>query len=110
MEHIHSRFSKMRRPRLLISAARFGLADYDREAGLSRLLGRSPVPGRHYLEALMSLEEELEADRVAEAAQYSVARHVEVMIALLSERLFAIRAEETGQEKASGISLLRRAT
>jgi hypothetical protein len=74
----------LRRPRLLMRAARFGLGDYRRERDLRRLL-RSPEPPEHSLPQLMQVEERLEATRLAGDASYSVARHIDVLIALLAE-------------------------
>ncbi|SMX35164.1 DUF6477 family protein [Actibacterium lipolyticum] len=76
----------MRRPRLLIRAARFGIADYRRERDLSRLvkLARTPSP-THALGALLEQEERMEATRQAGDASYSIARHVELLIAMMAE-------------------------
>ncbi|HHH89073.1 MAG TPA: hypothetical protein ENK45_00745 [Aliiroseovarius sp.] len=76
----------LRRPRLLIRAARFGLAEYNRERDLKRLMRatRAPSP-RRAMEGLLALEAELEAGRKNGAASYSVARHVEALIALMAE-------------------------
>jgi hypothetical protein len=74
------------RPRLLVAAARFGVEDYDRAAQLNRLLGAAepPRPGAAIL-ALLEVEAEHEARRLAGAADYSCARHVAVLVALLGE-------------------------
>ena len=74
----------LRRPRLLMHAARFGLGDYRRERDLRRLVhcGGSP---EETVPTLLSVEEELEATRQAGDASYSVVRHIEVLIALLAE-------------------------
>lgn len=74
----------LRRPRLLMHAARFGLGDYRRERDLRRLLrcGGSP---EETVPSLLSAEEALEATRKSGDASYSVARHIEVLIALLAE-------------------------
>jgi len=74
----------LRRPRLLMHAARFGLGDYRRERDLRRLLRSSGSP-EETVPSLLSVEEELEATRQAGDASYSVARHIEVLIALLAE-------------------------
>ncbi len=76
--------NELRRPRLLIRAARFGLGDYRRERDLKRLVPNmmstaSTLP--HLLEA----EERLEQTRRAADAAYSVAHHVDVLIALMAE-------------------------
>ncbi len=76
--------ANLRRPRLLIRAARFGLADYRRDRDLRRLLGQISTPD-HDVERLMSEEERLEEDRRAGEASYSVTRHIEILIALISD-------------------------
>ena len=76
----------LRRPRLLIRAARFGLADYRRDRDLVRLLGQGAVPApAQSLDALLEQERALEQTRKSGDAGYSIARHVEVLIALIAE-------------------------
>ncbi|KAJ56744.1 hypothetical protein ACMU_07345 [Actibacterium mucosum KCTC 23349] len=76
----------LRRPRLLIRAARFGLADYRRDRDLTRLLGQGAVPApAQSLDVLLEQEEALEQTRRSGDAGYSIARHVEVLIALIAE-------------------------
>jgi len=74
----------LRRPRLLMHAARFGLGEYRRERDLRRLVrcGGSP---EETVPSLLLAEEALEVTRQAGDASYSVARHIEVLIALLAE-------------------------
>jgi hypothetical protein len=76
--------ANLRRPRLLMNAARFGLGDYRRERDLRRLVrcGLSPM---ETVPSLISVEAELEETRLAGDASYSVTRHIEVLIALLAE-------------------------
>lgn len=73
----------LRRPRLLIDAARAGLADYRRDRDLARITGSSEPRGA--VAELLGLEAELESTRRSGATGYRPARHVEVMIALLAE-------------------------
>ena len=76
----------LRRPSLLIRAARFGLSDYRRERDLRRLTQTSALPSPdRAMGILMSEEETLEQTRRAGDAAYSVSRHVEVLIALMAE-------------------------
>lgn len=83
--------ARMRRPRLLIRAARFGLADYDRRRSLGRIFrGDSAAQQMNPLPPLIEREAACEAQRRAGDAGYSAARHVEILIALISE---AHRAE-----------------
>lgn len=75
----------LRRPRLLIRAAHHGVADYNRNRDLKRLLsGQAPAP-REAVARLIDEERALEEARRDGGAAYSVARHVDVMIAILAE-------------------------
>jgi hypothetical protein len=74
----------LRRPRLLMRAARFGLGEYRRERDLRRYVATAASP-EDTVSSLISVEARLEATRVSGDAGYSVARHIEVLIALLAE-------------------------
>ena len=78
--------SNVRRPRLLIRAARFGVPDYERGRDLKRVINSpdTPSPARA-MSCLMTEEARLEDIRKTGDATYSVARHVEVLIALMAE-------------------------
>jgi hypothetical protein len=82
--------ANLRRPRLLMHAARFGLGDYRRDRDLRRLgsLGASP---EETVPQLLSVEERLEATRLTGDASYSPARHIDVLIALLAEARLLLR-------------------
>ncbi|WP_372840345.1 DUF6477 family protein [Phaeovulum sp.] len=85
--------AELRRPRLLIRAARIGLADYNRSRDLRRIVrNMETINPDHALSALMTAEAELEETRRAGAAHYSLARHIDVLIALLAES--RLRAEQ----------------
>ena len=73
-----------RRPRLLMSAARHGLADYRRDRDLPRLLRGT---SGDILSALEMLESSAEAQWRAGDPGWSCTLHVELLIALLSERM-----------------------
>lgn len=72
-----------RRPRLLLSAARHGLAFYRRDRDLPRLTARAQ--GQTPLDALTEAESRMEAARRSGGASYAFARHIEILIALLAE-------------------------
>lgn len=72
------------RPRLLVRAARFGIGDYRRERDLRRLVPQ-PLPPSRAVPCLIDEEERMEAIRREGRADYSVARHIEVLIALMAE-------------------------
>lgn len=80
--------AELRRPRLLVRAARAGLADYSRRRDLGRVMrmggGASPAPERA-LSALLAEEERVEATRRAGDASYSFVRHIELLIAMMAE-------------------------
>lgn len=83
----------LRRPKLLIRAARFGLDDYSRERDLCRLMRRPACPNpRIAVERLIEVEAELEDTRQNGGFGYSPARHVEVLIALIAEARLLPRA------------------
>lgn len=84
MSDCRTLLASLRRPRLLMRAARFGLAEYRRERDLRRYVAATASP-EDTVSSLISVEARLEATRVAGDAAYSVARHIEVLIALLAE-------------------------
>lgn len=84
---------RLNRPRLLVSAARAGLVDYDRTRELRRLLRLAAVPSPcQALGRLLDQEEKLEDTRLRGDAAYSVARHIQVLIAVMGEARLAARA------------------
>jgi hypothetical protein len=91
MSDVRTLLANLRRPRLLMRAARFGLGEYRRDRDLRRLLPRA-VSSEETLPQLISAEERLEATRLAGDASYSAARHIDVLIALLAEMQLLRRA------------------
>lgn len=76
----------LRRPSLLIRAARHGQADYRRERDLKRLIPFSRIPGpREAIVRLLEEEATLNETRKQGESHYDVLRHVQVMIALVGE-------------------------
>ncbi|MGH1577166.1 DUF6477 family protein [Planktotalea sp.] len=86
MQDISTQLSKLKRPKLLVNAARLGMNDYRRKSHLSRIL-RGPVPSKAgaVLMLLSDLENQSNNLRKTRDAAYSVARHVEVLVALMFE-------------------------
>lgn len=84
MTDFRSLLAELRRPRLLIRAARFGMQEYRRERDLRRL-GAPVAPIERAMSKLFQQEEDMEQTRRAGDAGYSVARHIEVLIALMAE-------------------------
>lgn len=86
MLDIKTRLATLKRPKLLVRAVRFGIDDYRREVHLKRLLhcDNLPKPAEAIMQ-LFDLEAETNALREMKSGNYSVARHVEILIALSGE-------------------------
>lgn len=86
MQDILSMLNALRRPRLLMRAARIGAEDYRRNAHLPRLLGYGHMP-RHgaALMRLVEIETDLNAQRLNEDSAYNLLRHIDVLIAIVGE-------------------------
>ena len=86
MTDLASVLNALRRPKILVRAARCGVSDYRRERDLKRLLRqpRSTAPGAT-IGSLLAEETRLEATRAAGEATYSIQRHVAVLTAILAE-------------------------
>lgn len=86
MTVILSTLSDLRRPRLLVRAARFALDSYDRQRDLGRVLGRASLPGpAAVLDALCHSEAEHEQARRRRDATYDAGLHVELLAAIMAE-------------------------
>jgi len=86
MLDIATRIARLRRPKLLVNAARFGLDDCVRSQHLKRLLKTEilPRPAPAVMQ-LLDIESIMDEARKTKQATYSVACHVEVLIALMAE-------------------------
>ena len=94
-DHPLTVLSRLRRPKLLIRAARFGLAEYNRDRDLRRLMRAQAVPApTRALPQLIEEEARLEISRKSGAAAYSPARHVEILIALMAEARLLRRTDQ----------------
>ena len=86
MSDISTILANLRRPRLLIRAARHGLQDYRRDRDLKRLIDASTPPSPETaFKRLFHAEEQAEETRRRGDADYSIARHVDLLIAMLAE-------------------------
>ena len=86
---------QLKRPKLLVRAARLGLDDYQRAAHLKRILATDSLPRPAPAVArLIDIEADQNAARKEKRATYSVARHVDVLIALIAEA-HALRATQS---------------
>lgn len=84
MSDFRNLLSTLRRPRLLIRAAHCGMVDYRRDRDLRRLVNVTGGPER-LVPRLLAEEERMEEIRQSGDATYSVARHIELLIALIAE-------------------------
>lgn len=86
MTDILNLLKSLRRPRLLIRAARLGQVDYNRSRDLPRVLRTQalPSPGKAVM-ALVEKEAGLELARKEGTAGYSVVQHVDVLVAMMGE-------------------------
>ena len=93
MTDIHDAVTTLRRPRLLVRAARFGLSDYVRDRDLKRVFAPElPPRAGEAMKSLIVREAEIEAVRQSGGAAYSAARHVEVLTALIAESRLSAQA------------------
>lgn len=94
MTDLMTRLATMRRPRLLLQAARHGLFDYDRDRDLKRVLRAAVCPAPvEAMDVLIDEETRLEEVRQRGDAGYNIVRHIEVLIAILGEMRLLPRAE-----------------
>ena len=84
MTDFRAMLADLKRPQMLIRAARLGLCDYRRERDLKRLLHGQPSLARS-IPRLLSEEGRLEEIRKSGDAGYSVGHHIELLIALIAE-------------------------
>lgn len=86
MQDVMSMLNALRRPQLLIRAARFGAQEYRRDRHLQRLLGYGtlPRPAAAILR-LMEIERTLNDQRNSDDAGYALSQHVDVLIAMMGE-------------------------
>jgi hypothetical protein len=86
MDTLNHRIDALKRPRLLVRAARLGLAHYRRERDLTRLLGAAiPTSVNSLVEVLLGREAGMEEARSGGEAHYSAPMHLDVLIALIAE-------------------------
>ena len=86
MLDIHSRINNLRRPNLLVRAARFGVDAYNRTVLLARYLSVDPAPSpASVLMQLFEIERDMNNARLAKAGRYQVSRHIDVLVAIMAE-------------------------
>ncbi|MGR3467422.1 MAG: DUF6477 family protein [Shimia sp.] len=86
MQDIFTALRDLRRPRLLIQAARHGELTFNRARRLKHLIGKDPLPGSTECAVrLLDKERGLDHLRKSGDAAYDIAQHVEVLTALMAE-------------------------
>ncbi len=75
----------LRRPKILIRAARAGVVDYRRERDLKRILRSATAGTERTFGTLMAEEDRLETNRTTGEATYNLQRHIAVLTALIAE-------------------------
>ncbi|WP_298290944.1 DUF6477 family protein [uncultured Litoreibacter sp.] len=96
MPNVHDILTTLRRPRLLVRAARHGLHDYNRRRDLNRLTGQNArASTRSIVENLVEQEEQLEETRKAGDAAYRASHHIELLVALMAECQLLPRATQS---------------
>lgn len=102
MDRTYTALAALRRPRILIGAARFGVAQYDREAVLRRIFGETiPAPGEPCLRHLLKHEAAMDAARKNALGSYAIADHIDALAAIMAEsRLLHERGVMDGDARA----------
>ncbi len=86
MQDIQSQVRQLKRPGLLVRAARFGLDDYRRTRELARLLpGQGMTTHGPVLMALLDAEREVNDLRIAKNAAYTLITHIDLLTAIMAE-------------------------
>ncbi len=86
MPDLKTQLRTLRRPRLLTIAARQSSMEYERSTHLRRLLKLDRTPTiAEALTRLLEIEDEMNHARERNAGEYSFARHVEVLSAMMVE-------------------------
>ncbi len=86
MQNIFQTLESLRRPKLLIQAARIGAAEYQGKARLAKLIDAGDLMrGGSALSRLLDMEQDVNDLRKQHATSYSVAYHVELLTAVMGE-------------------------
>jgi len=88
MPRLEDNIAQIKRPGMMIEAARHGAALYERRRDLRRML-RVAIPATNILalQKLVPIEAELEQRRVTRAKGYSITRHIDILSALMAEAM-----------------------
>lgn len=93
----------LRRPRLLIAAAKAGQSGWNRDRGLRGLLRLEPLPGTLQLMRLLLAQEAVcDQHRREKSAEYDLQRHILFLIAILAEVRLAAGDHAASRALAQG--------
>lgn len=96
MQDVITMLQQLHRPRLMMRAARAGAERYRRELHLPRVLGYGISPRHNQsLMMLIDIEAGLEEQRRLSDTDYSLTRHIDVLIAMVGEAR-VLRASHEG--------------
>jgi hypothetical protein len=86
MQDIQSQIRQLKRPGLLVQAARFGLDGFRRSRDMARLLpDAAHVSCGAALMALLEAERQENDARTAHSAHYALIRHIQLLTAIMAE-------------------------
>ena len=86
MQDIMTQISQLKRPDLLVRAARFGIDEYSRTRHLPRFINVDPMPSPgQALVGLFDYERSVNADRLARRGGYDAGHHIQVLVAIMAE-------------------------
>lgn len=86
MKDINSHINHLRRPALLVRAAKHGVDFYDRNTHLRKYIAQDPYPGPGaVLMKLFEIEREQNDARREKRGDYAPSEHVDVLVAIMGE-------------------------
>lgn len=86
MKDINSHINDLRRPKMLVRAARHGMDSYRRGVHLKRYISITPLPSPSVaIMQLLDIEKEINTERLSSAGTYAPARHIDVLVAIMAE-------------------------
>ena len=86
MKDINSHINALKRPALLVRAARHGAETYNRQAHLNKYIDLDPLPGPSVvLMQLFDIEKEINHARIHKNGTYTPSKHIDVLVAIMAE-------------------------
>ena len=96
MQELSNVLTSLNRPKLLVRTARLAMEQFKRETTLLRIFGYEYADDpTDVLKNLVEYEEEIDFQRKTGDATYSIARHVSVLAALMSEAKTYLQPSKT---------------